>query len=244
MQMAQSKKQVRIRKPRALEQDRFNTKGDEMLPDAPSYWKECVLHTCLGPSAPGSWWVMLPLPKLEEAASRACLISWWNCWIQKSGGQSPGLPIFSASLSNSFSRHTSKKQPWYSPGKKGNMVHLHMVERKSSRLQRTVLKSSNGRAPTDEQSWFAGGKGADEHFILHPSIISLPCLFLYSINHTTLPSGEGFSSSQDGFGHKQCLQNPQKVVPAELKSKPIFPRLFLGQQHLNCVVSSCAFVLK
>lgn len=124
------------------------------------------------------------------------------------------------------------------------MAHLHVVvERKSSHLQRTLQKSNKGRAPSDEQSWFAGGKGADEHFILHPSI-TLPRLFLYSINHTALLSGEGWSSSQDGFGHKQRLQNPEKVVPAELKSKPAFPRLFLGQQHLNCVVSNCAFVLK
>lgn len=43
MQIAQSRKQVRISKPRALEQDRFNTKGDELLPDAPSYWKvSCI----------------------------------------------------------------------------------------------------------------------------------------------------------------------------------------------------------
>lgn len=123
------------------------------------------------------------------------------------------------------------------------MLCLHIVvKRKSSHLQRIVLKSNKGRAPNDEQSWFAGGKGAGENFILHPGI-TLPCLFLYSINHTALLSGEVCSFSQDGFGHKQCLQNSQKVVPAELKSKPTFPRLFLGQQHLNCVVSSCAFVV-
>lgn len=50
-------------------------------------------------------------------------------------------------------------------------------------LQRTVLKSNKGRAPTDEQSWFVGGKGADEHFILHPTITL--GLFLCSINHTS-----------------------------------------------------------
>lgn len=123
------------------------------------------------------------------------------------------------------------------------MVCLHtVVERKSSHLQRTVLKSNKARAPTDEQSWFAERKGADEHFILHPST-TVPHLLLHSINHTALLSDQGCSSSQDGFGHKQCLQNPQQVVPAELKSKPTFPRLFLGQQHLHCVESSCAFVL-
>lgn len=183
MQIAQSRKQVRISKPRALEQDRSNTKGAELLPNAPSYWKECVLHTCHGPSAPDSWWVILPLPKLEEMVPRACLISCWNCWIQKSGEQSPSSLLL-LPLSNSFSRPMSKKQPWYSPGKKGNMVCLHIVmERKSFNLQRTVLKSNKGRAPTDEQSWFVGGKGADEHFILHPSITL--GLFLCSINHTS-----------------------------------------------------------
>lgn len=116
MQIAQSRKQVRISKPRALEQDSFNTKGDELLPNAPSCWKECVLHTCLGPSAPDSWWVILPLPKLEEMVHRACLTSCWNCWIQKSREQSPGLPIFSAaSIQFLFKAHVQEATlifPW------------------------------------------------------------------------------------------------------------------------------------
>lgn len=242
MQIAESRKQVRIRKPRALEQDRSNTKGAEWLPNAPSYWKECPAYL--------SWPISTRLLMGDAAFAKAGGDGVQGLPLAEIGEVRRAIPWFTRSvlllpLSNSFSRIMSKNQPWYSPGKKGNMARLHIVvERKSSHLQRIVLKSSKGRAPTDEQSWFAGGKGADEHFILHSSI-TLPCFFLYSINHTALPSGEAVPPPRTDLGTSNVFKiHKKKVVPAELKSKPTFPRLFLGQQHPNCVVSSCAFVLK
>lgn len=64
---------------------------------------------------------------------------------------------------------------------KGNILLFHVsVERKSAQFPRLGLKPVKGKAPIAEQSWFMRRKGADEYFILHPSIMQ-PSLFLYCI---------------------------------------------------------------
>lgn len=116
MQIAQSRKQVRISKARALEQDRSNTKGAELLPNTPSYWKEWVLHTCHGPSAPDSWWAHTAFAKAGGEGVQGLphpLLKLLN-----SGRQSPGLSIFSspaASIQPLFKAHLQERTltfPW------------------------------------------------------------------------------------------------------------------------------------
>lgn len=103
----------------------------------------------------------------------------------------------------------------------------HMGGKEKCSAPEAWPETRQGKGSTDEQSWCTGGRGAGEHFILHPSITQ-PCLLLCRISDTALLSDEGCSYSQDGSGHKQCLQDSQKVERAELKSNPSFPRSFLG----------------